>query len=316
MAVVGVDGGNTKTLAVVADESGRLLGLARGGPSDLYSAPTPQAAVDEIYRVMDEALEAAGTRRGELAAAALSLAGADWEEDFALHRAAAAAALRGVPVEIVNDAIGPIRCVGRDGPAAALMCGTGAAIGARGAEGQVWSLGFTPRSGSAHGLGREALSAVQEEDMGCGPPTTLTRRLVEALGVREPRDIVREFSRRDGLRDVAALAPHVFAAAEEDGDEVAVAIVELVGYRMGCWTRHAADRVGIEGGFRLLVGGGLLSLAGSERMTAAALAELPEAQPVPLRAEPVFGAVLLALDLAGATVDEEALLAQHPALLS
>jgi N-acetylglucosamine kinase-like BadF-type ATPase len=314
MPVVGVDGGNTKTLAVVADESGHLLGLARGGPSDLYSAETPQAAVDEVYRVVDAALVAAGTTRSALAGAALSMAGADWEEDFALHREAAQAQLPGVPVAIVNDAIGPIRVLGPHGPAAALMCGTGAAIGARGADGQVWSLGFTPRSGSAHGLGREALSAVQESDMGCGPDTQLTARLLDALGLDEPRDIVREFSRRGGLRDVAALAPQVLAAAE-DGDEVAVHIVELVGYRMGCWTRHAAERVGIHGPFRLLVGGGLLTLPGAERLTRAALAELSEADPVPMRAEPVFGAVLLALDQAGASVDEAALLAKHPALL-
>ena len=126
---------------------------------------------------------------------------------------------------------------------------------------------------------------------------------------------MREFSRRDGLRDVAALAPHVLAAAE-DGDEIAVAIVELVGHRMGCWTRHAADRVAHRGRFRLLVGGGLLSLPGAERLARPRWPSCRRPTRCRCRRSRSRRAVLLALDLAGATVDEEALLAQHPALLS
>ena len=151
--------------------------------------------------------------------------------------------------------------------------------------------------------------------MGCGPPTTLTRRLLEAIGVAEPRGLVREFSRRNGLRDVAALAPHVFAAAEEDGDEVAAAIVELSRLPHGLLdaprrrARRHRGRLPAARGRRPAVAA---RLRAADRR---GLAELPEADPVPLRAEPVFGAVLLALDLAGAGVDEDALLAQHPALL-
>jgi N-acetylglucosamine kinase-like BadF-type ATPase len=313
--VLAVDGGNTKTLAVVAAAAtGQVVAAAKGGPSDLYSSP-PDVAVAELYRVVDAALERAGVGRERLLAAGLSLAGADWQEDFELHERALADELPGVPARVVNDAIGPIRCIGRDGPAAAMMCGTGAAIGARGADGRVWSLGFTPRSGSAHGLGREALSAIQEADMDCGPPTALTPLVLGAVGVETPRALVREFSRRGGLRDLAALAPHVLAAALA-GDAVAVAIVELVGSRMGQWTRHAADVVGITGSFPLVLGGGLLPLPGSALLVDAALAELPDAEPVRLEAEPVIGALLLALDAAGSSVDEPAVLAQRPTALT
>ena len=79
-------------------DDGTIVGPGRGGAGDLYSAPSPGPPSRRSYRAVDAALEAPGATRDELAAAAFSLAGADWPEDFALHRAAASAALPGLPV--------------------------------------------------------------------------------------------------------------------------------------------------------------------------------------------------------------------------
>ena len=38
--VLGVDGGNTKTIALVASLNGAILGAGRGGCGDIYNAPT------------------------------------------------------------------------------------------------------------------------------------------------------------------------------------------------------------------------------------------------------------------------------------
>src|SRR2546426_11971918 len=38
--VLGVDGGNTKTIALVASLDGAILGAGRGGCGDIYNAPT------------------------------------------------------------------------------------------------------------------------------------------------------------------------------------------------------------------------------------------------------------------------------------
>jgi N-acetylglucosamine kinase-like BadF-type ATPase len=234
MAVLAVDGGNTKTVAVVAADDGTLRGTSLGGCTDLYGAPSAGAALDELYRVIDGALEAAGVTPQELSGPTLSLAGADWDDDFALHRATADERLPGVPVEVVNDAVGPIRCAARDGAGVSLICGTGAAIGARSPDGRSWHIGFTPRNSGAHALGKEALAAIQEADMDCGRATRLTERLLAVFGVAAPRDIVHAVTRRGGLSasDVAALAPHVLAVAA-DGDAVARDIVDLAGQRHG-----------------------------------------------------------------------------------
>jgi N-acetylglucosamine kinase-like BadF-type ATPase len=191
-------------------------------------------------------------------------------------------------VEVVNDAVGPIRCAARDGAGVSLICGTGAAIGARSPDGRSWHIGFTPRNSGAHALGKEALAAIQEADMDCGRATRLTERLLAVFGVAAPRDIVHAVTRRGGLSasDVAALAPHVLAVAA-DGDAVARDIVDLAGQRMGCWTRHAARQVDLDDDYRLVLAGGLLRSAGSDRLIAAALAAVPSARPTVLGAPPV-----------------------------
>ena len=43
--VLGVDGGNTKTVALAARPDGAVVGFGRGGCSDIYGAPSFGAAV-------------------------------------------------------------------------------------------------------------------------------------------------------------------------------------------------------------------------------------------------------------------------------
>ena len=86
--VLGVDGGNTKTIALVANCDGVIVGAGRGGNSDIYGAGSPEAALAALDTALACALKAAGLTPDQLAAAAFSLAGADWPEDFALLRAA------------------------------------------------------------------------------------------------------------------------------------------------------------------------------------------------------------------------------------
>ena len=58
--LLGADGGNTKTIALVADRDGTILGAGRAGTSDLYNAVSVGAAIGAIGAAVAAALEAAG----------------------------------------------------------------------------------------------------------------------------------------------------------------------------------------------------------------------------------------------------------------
>src|SRR5438445_523942 len=65
--VLGVDGGNTKTVALIASLDGTILGAGRGGCGDIYNASagplwpdSASAAVANIEYTVNAALDAAG----------------------------------------------------------------------------------------------------------------------------------------------------------------------------------------------------------------------------------------------------------------
>ena len=84
--LLGADGGNTKTIALVAGRDGTILGAGRAGTSDLYNAVSVGAAIGAIGAAVAAALDAAGASAADVEAACFSLAGADWPEDFELLR--------------------------------------------------------------------------------------------------------------------------------------------------------------------------------------------------------------------------------------
>jgi N-acetylglucosamine kinase-like BadF-type ATPase len=314
MMLLGVDGGNTKTIAVVARDDGTIAGVGGAGCADIHNA-TPSEGVTEIVRAVQGALGAAGVTARDLGAATFSLAGADWPEDFTYLRLELGAGL-GLTAEpsIVNDAIGAIRSGTDDGVGIAVVCGTGGAVGARNAQGDVFHYGFWPDGTGAGALGRQALTAIWRADLGVGPQTTLTGRALERWSCADPVELLHAFTRLDAPAipesEKAQFAEVVLDEAAA-GDAVAFELVTTAGTRLGDYARVAAARIGLAGNpFPLVLCGGVLRHP-SPLMRDAIVARVPEGVPVTTAAEPVVGAVLLAADDAGAALDRELLAAAY-----
>ncbi len=311
--VLGVDGGNTKTIAVVADEAGQTLGAGLGPCSDIYNAG-PDAGIEAIAAAVGEALDGAGLRAADLAAATFSQAGADWPEDFALleRRLPERLGLRDTPL-VVNDALGALRSGAPDWIGVSIVAGTYNAIGARRGDGRVFHLGFWPDGAGGRNISRDGLHAVYRAALDLGPATSLSDRAFALYGADDAIDLLHEFTRRGGLSDADAdrFAPVVLDAADA-GDEVAQAIVAEKGRILGSQGRACARRLDLPlDGLRIVLSGRVLAHP-TERLAAAALAELPGAIAVRHPAPPVAGAVLLALDRIGAVVDAAAVAAALP----
>ena len=302
--LLGVDGGNTKTIAVVAAADGTVVGVGAAGCGDIHNAASPDAGLDEIHRACETALASGGAHADELTASAFSLAGADWPEDFELLRSGLAArlGLATAPL-VVNDAIGAIRCGTDDGVGVAVVCGTHGTAGARNGAGDVYHFGFWPDDTGASGLGSEALAAIWRAELGIGPETSLTGRALSRWGARDPIELLHAFTRlvEPGI---AASERALFADAvldeAEAGDAVATDIVRLAGTRLGDYARISAARTGQVGSrFPLVLAGGVLRHP-SVLLRDSILGRVPDAAPIYPSAEPVVGAVLLGADSIGA----------------
>jgi len=300
--LLGVDGGNTKTIAVVVTGEGAVLGTGLAGCGDIHNARGPEAAVTEITCAVRAALAEAGTGAGELAAAAFSLAGADWPEDFDYLRRELRVRLDlSEDPEIVNDAVGGLRSGTDDMVGVSVVIGTYSALAGRNAAGELFHFGFWPDSTGAHGLGAHALAAIWRRMLGLGPETTLLGRALERWGCASAEELLHTLTRIDGADESEAgrFADAVLDEAEA-GDEVAREIVETVAGRMGDYARVCAARTGQDGApFPLVLCGSVLRHP-SPLLRSVLVSRVPDGEPVYPDVEPVAGAVLLAADRVGA----------------
>ena len=229
VAVLAVDGGNSKTDVALVGPDGALLGAVRG-PTTSHQQVGLAAGVERLSQLIAEAGTQAGVGDPTAEMAVYALAGADSPGDHRrLGRAldAGGFARHGL---VVNDAFAPLR-VGTDaGWGVALICGSGmnaAGIGPDGRTARLAALG--PISGDWGGggdVGLAALGAAVRARDGRGERTALERLVPAHFGYRRPIDLTRAIEggivAQARLRE---LAPIVFAAAGS-GDAVARSIVD------------------------------------------------------------------------------------------
>ena len=303
--LLGVDGGNTKTVALVTAADGTVLGTGSAGQADIHNASAPELAVVEIVRAVTEALAAAGATGADLAAATFSLAGADWPEDLAYLRRELRQrlVLEWDPV-VVNDAIGALRCGTDDMVGVAAVIGTYAALAGRGRDGEPFHLGFWPDSTGAFALGAGALAAVWRHALDLGPATSLLDRALERWVCADADELLYAFTRIGGLPafERARFADAVLDEADAR-DAVARDLVTTVAGRVGDYARVCAARTGQLGApFPLVLCGGVLRHP-SPLLRAVVQERVPDGVPVYPDLDPVAGAVLIAADTAGVLPD-------------
>jgi N-acetylglucosamine kinase-like BadF-type ATPase len=304
--LLGVDGGNSKTVVLLATAQGEVVGAARHlGCADVYSAPSEAHAVRVVVGAVQEALQAARATAADVGTAAFSMAGADWPEDMAFLSPALREGLAlAAPPTVVNDGVGALEGAVPDGPAVVVTVGSGAATAARGLRGETWHSSWWQEPQGAHELARRVLAAVYRAELGIDPPTGLRARVLDVVGESDVPTVLHRFTARRQPRPpvVAGLVRGLMDEAQR-GDPGAAAIVEEHGRALGRTAAAAARQVGIAGSpFDLAFAGGLVR-AGADPLlrpaTEALLAEAPEARPVEARWDPVVGALLLAMREAG-----------------
>ncbi len=306
--VLGVDGGSTKTVALLADHHGVVLGSGRAGGSNIY-VPPPDVALASVEQAATVALDAAGIGPSDLDVGVFSMSGADWPEDIDFIQSDMARRRLGRTIVVVNDAIGGLRAGSPDGNGVVVVCGTGTAVGARAPDGQVWHTSFWQEPGGSEELSRKTLRAAYRAELGVDSPTGLTPHILAFFSLPTIEAVLHAFTARLGTppTTVAGLTRILLDEAER-GDATARQVIREHGHALGDYALAAARRVGIEATpFTLVLAGGVLrhpSRLLADALVARARASSPEIRAVNSRFEPAVGALLLALEAVGARVDD------------
>lgn len=324
---LGVDAGNSKTVALVADASGAILGRGRGGVGDIYGAATEEHAVHAVVTAVAAALGAAGVTAAGVRAAAFRLAGIDWAEDEAFWAEAAARCLPGLgQVTIKNDGYALLRCGSASGIGVAVTAGTGPAVAARGRDGQEYCASWWIQHAlGGSGLGAAAFRAVVDAELGLGPATVLTAELLALFDHPDVTSLLYAFTRRGSAhsdRELAAAARSVLRSAEA-ADQVALGVVRTATRAFAGLARVAAERTGLTADgdpVPVVLGGSVLTSEHAvyrDALAADLRRELGAVRVAATAASPVAGALLDALAEGGVSLDQEVhdrvLTASHPA---
>ncbi len=251
--LVGADVGGTKTAAAVM-RNGEIIGRA-DGPGAAIRPGRALASAATIADTVRRALSAAGVLQGDVLVVGAAGAGRAVEARE-LQQALRAEAVAQTVVVTTDIAIALEGALGA-GAGIVLAAGTGSIAIARDgagasirAGGHGWQMGD---EGSGYAIGRAALGAVSRAADGRGAETTLSGRLLEATRSGDFDDLVR-WTATAGPPEVAALAPHVLAAAA-DGDATARAIVHYAAEELAGLVLHLRRKLGLEAPTVALTGG-------------------------------------------------------------
>lgn len=316
--VLAVDGGNTKTLAVVAALDGTILGIGRSGCSDIYDtfsmASYGQEALDlalsNLEQAIRDALCAAQFQASEILVGVFNLAGADWPEDFALLREAMQTRGFGQTIIVQNDAFGVLHTGHSGATGVSILCGTGAAVGARGPGGRSWHASYWLDTGGSIDLGRKALELVYRSELGLEAPTALKRYVLDLFQAETVEGVLHRITGRETrkfyIRRIDQLAPALLDEAEA-GDPLARRLIQEHGNALGLYANVAAQRVGlVNTAFPLVLAGGVLRHPSSllvETIVERVRLVSPNVQPIRAPFEPVVGVLFSALEAAGVLLD-------------
>lgn len=304
---VGVDGGKSETLCLLAGRDGAALGWGRSGWSDKQSRPL-EDVLDEIQWAVERACQAAGRAIQEVSYGAFGLAGADWPEDFAELQAGLERRGLARTILVKNDMHIALRANVPTGAGVLISGGTHLAAAIRLPDGREWFSGMFSVDGMG-GLevGRRIFWTVMRAADGRGPQTALTELLLDFCGMQNPEELLRAFTfGKINDSDFTSFAPLVFQAHLQKGDALAGEIIRQTAWDMSLWATGLLAKYGLTGAETpVVISGGLFKTEDPllvEAFTANVLQRAPQAQVQRARFEPVVGALLYAYELGGVPI--------------
>lgn len=252
----GIDGGGTKTLVVIVDESGQERARVRSGTSNAAIIGHQTAASVLRLALIQASSEADASL--PLAGAWFGLSGSDRPEDHHQLQPALADLVRFI--HFTNDA--ELLLAGLpDRVGVALVAGTGSiAFGvnreSRRERAGGWGHIFSDE-GSGYDIARKMLKAFALEADGRGPATSLSKRLTDRFELADPHQIIAHiYAPTTTKGDLAALS-RIVAEEAEAGDEVASGIMNSTAADMADLAHTVATRLGFTNELNLAVTGGL-----------------------------------------------------------
>lgn len=298
---LGVDGGASKTAAIVTDERGTVHGRGLAGGSNHLRVGIAEAT-HNVERAVNGALVEAGIAIREIEYAYCGIAGSD----HPLHHEKVVEALRVFfpRGNFIVDTDGRVALTGAVGFGAGIVIisGTGSvAFGRNDLGREARSGGWGPTlgdEGSGYAIAREGLAAIVRAYDGRGEATMMTQLLCNEYEMCDPTDLPRfVYAATTHADDIARYGKLVIEAAQH-GDHIAHEIIDNAGRELAACVLAVAEKLELlQTSFPVAYVGGAFN-AGEvliAPMRDTIIASAPGAMIAPPRNTPVEGAAMMAV---------------------
>lgn len=301
---LGIDTGATKSHALIADETGQVLGFGQGGSGN--PEMTGYEGLGELlHHITAEALTSAGLRPDQLAGAGFGIAGYDWpSQRESLVRTIQTLQLGHTPFDLVNDALIGLLAGASAGWGVCVIAGTSCNCWGWDQQRRVGRMtGFGRFFGEAAGgveLVRKAVQTVAMAWTRRGPATALTEAFIELINAASIEDLLEGLTQQRYQLSASA-APLIFRVAA-GGDAVAQSLISWAGQELASLAIGVIHQLEFETlEFEVVLAGSFYN--GSPRleevMRETVHSVAPGARLVRLTSPPVVGGVLLGMEQAG-----------------
>lgn len=308
--MIGVDGGATGTVAVLADEQGTILHAAQASASN-YIAVGEASAGQALHQVIQRLVLEAGYRLEDCVAATFGLAGLNNDADARAYRGLIDPIGLGGTVHVENDIVIAWAAATGCKPGVVVIAGTGSSAFGVNAKGErIKSLGWDyvlADQGSGYWIGLQGIRAAIKAWDGRIAETPLVDYMIQHYNLSRPEDMLTLAYMPDFEKpQIASFSKYVSVSAEQ-GDTAAIDILRQAGEELGQAVCAVIQRLGIatEAFTVGLIGGAFRS---GEYLTAPfhakVLALAPHAHIEPARYPPVIGAVIYSHYQNGTLTDE------------
>jgi len=300
---LGVDIGGSKSHALVADETGRVMGFGQAGCGN-WETVGYDGLGHVLRAITQQALTAAGISIAQLDGAGFGIAGYDWPSEYRPHMEAIRSLGVTCPIGLVNDALIGLLAGAEEGWGIAVVAGTGCNCWGLDRQGQTGRItGEGPLFGEEGGAGslvRRAIGAISRQWSQRGPATNLTAAFLESKRVSDAFSLLEGLALQKIALDAEDVRT-VFKVASE-GDGIAQAIVEWGGKQLADLAGGVVHQLGFEGeAFEMVLVGSLWK--SGPRLRDAFSREVQKIAPkvrfVQLPVPPVVGGVILGMQQAG-----------------
>lgn len=225
---LGVDGGQSGTTALIADETGRVIGFGSGGPCNhVGAAEGRQKFTRAIHECLSRACAKGGLEpaRIRFRAACLGFSGGPSDKCAILEQI-----LEAEKLIVTTDALIALAGATAGEPGIITIAGTGSIAFGRNAAGNTaraggWGYVFGDEGGGFD-IARQALRAALRFEEGWGPPTALHSRLLELTGAASANELLHRFYTTEFPRPRIAACARLVDDAAGAGDAVAREILE------------------------------------------------------------------------------------------